>query len=1153
LTLDLHPLLDLIKEIPVYREITDKLKKLTKEDTQVLVLDAAKPYLIAALYHELKLPMLVVTAQPDNAKKLFEQISLWCNSSELNIFPEPDTLPYQRTIADFSVEQERLQVLYSLSNPERKKMPPLIISSASALIQKTTPKSGFTRSCHIIETGSEIEQLALIRRWESMGYQIENMVEVPGIISHRGGIVDIFPPTSDSPVRMEFFGNTIESLRLFDPAIQRSMKVISRISICPATEMMLPENKTEVKTIFSRLDLSNCTQEVREQLEHEITMISEGQRPPNISFYAPLFNSGNLLDYLPDNAILILDESLQVKEEAEYLEDEAEELRAQKLESGELPANFPYPYFNWKETEDKLKNRTSISLASWVRSEDPNLFRLDFTIAPNYASQLPALISKSGEFLNQNKRLIFISNQASRLSELFEEEGLFAEPTDKVSQVPSSGSLTLLQGSLAEGWLMGNTYLLTDKEIFNFIKEGRLLKKRPVRRHKLLVDIKPGDYVVHIEHGIGQFSSIINMNTDSTQKEYLVLTYAAGDKLYVPTDQIDRISRYVGAGEDAPNLSRLGTQEWNRTKQKVKEAVEEIAQDLLQLYATREVVTGHSYSPDTVWQKELEASFPYIETSDQMKVQEEVKEDMAKSKPMDRLVIGDVGYGKTEIAIRAAFKAVMDNKQVAMLVPTTVLAEQHLITFKQRMGTFPVKIEVLSRFRTSKEQKRVLEGLANGSIDICIGTHRLLQKDVVFKDLGLLIIDEEQRFGVSHKEHLKKLREQVDVLTLSATPIPRTLHMSLVGVRDMSVIETPPENRLPIKTYIAEYNNHLIREAILRELERNGQVFFVHNRVQGIAAIAGKLKELMPEARIDIAHGQMPEEKLERVMVKFQKGESNVLVCTTIIESGLDMPNVNTLIVNRADRFGLTQLYQLRGRIGRGSNLAYAYFLYDKDKHLTGTAEKRLRTIFEASELGAGFSLAMKDLEIRGAGTLLGTRQSGNISAVGFNLYTQLLSQSVEEQKALKAGIKKEIKPIQHPESSIDLPLKAYIPEEYIPDVDMRLSIYQRLTGLTTVEQVDDIARELNDRFGFLPVEVQNLLYVVKLKAIATKAGIETISTNGDIITIRLLSGLQTNRQKLVHFYRYNVKIGITQVIINLKRLGKDWQKILQEIVQATG
>jgi transcription-repair coupling factor (superfamily II helicase) len=483
-------------------------------------------------------------------------------------------------------------------------------------------------------------------------------------------------------------------------------------------------------------------------------------------------------------------------------------------------------------------------------------------------------------------------------------------------------------------------------------------------------------------------------------------------------------------------------------------------------------------------------------------------------------------------------------------VPTTVLAEQHFLTFKQRMGAFPVTIEVLSRFRSPKDQKKVIAGLLDGHVDICIGTHRILQKDVVFKDLGLLVVDEEQRFGVSHKEYLKKLREQVDVLTLSATPIPRTLHMSLVGVRDMSLIETPPENRLPIRTYVAEYNEHLVREAILRELERNGQVFFVHNRVQGISLIAEKLKILVPEAQIDIAHGQMPEEQLEKVMYKFQQGESNILVCTTIIESGLDLPNVNTLIVNKADRFGLTQLYQLRGRIGRGSNLAYAYFLYDRDKQLNLTAEKRLRTIFEATELGAGFGIAMKDLEIRGAGSLLGLRQSGSISAVGFNLYTDLLAQAVEEQKAKQSGAKKLLQPVKRPDPSLDLPLKAYIPDNYVTDTDMRLSLYQKLTGFTVTEQVDDLAKELLDRFGPLPVEVQNLLYILKLKAIALKTGVDSIATNEGLVTIRLLPGLLINRPRLGTMYRYGPKIGLAQISINIKRLGKDWQKILEDLLK---
>jgi transcription-repair coupling factor (superfamily II helicase) len=613
------------------------------------------------------------------------------------------------------------------------------------------------------------------------------------------------------------------------------------------------------------------------------------------------------------------------------------------------------------------------------------------------------------------------------------------------------------------------------------------------------------------------------------------------------------VSRYIGAGEKSPALSRLGTQEWNRTRQRVKESVAEIAHDLLQLYAAREVLPGFAFSPDTVWQKELEASFPYIETPDQVKVQEEVKADMERARPMDRLVVGDVGYGKTEIAIRAAFKAVMDNKQVAVLVPTTILAEQHFVTFKQRMAAFPVRIDILSRFRKPAEQKKVLEGIANGSIDICIGTHRLLQKDVVFKDLGLLIIDEEQRFGVAHKEYLKKMQQKVDVLTLSATPIPRTLHMSLIGVRDMSVIETPPENRLPVKTYVAEYSDQIVKDAILREIERGGQVFFVHNRVQGSAAIATRLQNLLPEVKIDVAHGQLPEDKLEQVMLRFQNGETNVLVCTTIIESGLDMPNVNTLIVNQADRFGLTQLYQLRGRIGRGSNSAYAYFLYNKNKKLTDAARKRLQTIFEATELGAGFGIALKDLEIRCAVVLLGTQQSGNISAVGFNLYTQLLAEAIEEQKSRLSGEEKTSRKVILSPPSIDLPLKAYIPDSYVPDLEMRLHLYQKLSQVSSLEGIKELKSELEDRFGLIPPEVDNLLYVLKLKALGLKARIESISTSDSVITLRLHQGEQFSRGIINAISALGIKAGIAQVIINLNSSRENWQKLLERVLYLAG
>jgi len=1124
--INLTQLLNLIEEMPAYRQLIDELKD-NNGGTELSVLDAAKPYLIAALYHHRRLPMLVVTTQPENSKKLHEQLSTWCASTQVKLYPEPDALPYQRIASDTSTELERLQVLSALAKIEPNTDAPLVVTSAPAFMQKTTPYHDFISTCHTVKSGMDAEPLKLLSQWEAMGYRIENLVEVPGTVSRRGGIIDIYPPTSDLPARLEFFGNTIDSIRLFDPANQRSQTAVSSIVIGPATELLTPRltSPKELEQILGSIDLNGCNPGASQQFRQEMAMLLNKQRPSNLQFYAPLFNQDSILSYLPGDAMLILDEPHSLRQR---------------------------PHFTWQELESRMKTRQRLELTTWGITAEEQPRHLNFAPAPNYAGQLPLFIKKTRPLLNRKHRLILVSNQASRLSELLEDEDIIAPPLTDIKQIPPPGSLTLVQGSLAEGWVMNNnTHLFTDSEIFGFIKQRRLIKKRPVPHHKLLVDMTPGDYVVHIEHGIARFAGVTTMSTDYTEKEYLVLHYAASDKLYVPTDQIDRVSRYIGASDKPPVLSRLGTQEWTRTKQRTRESVENIAQELLALYASREVVPGYTYSPDTVWQQELEASFPYVETPDQMDVQKQVKADMEKTKPMDRLVCGDVGYGKTEVAIRAAFKALMDSKQVAVLVPTTVLAEQHFFTFSQRMSAFPVRIEVLSRFRTPREQQTILDGLASGSVDICIGTHRLLQKDVVFKDLGLLIIDEEQRFGVAHKEHLKQMRREVDVLTLSATPIPRTLHMSLVGVRDMSTMETPPEERLPIKTYVAEYNERLIREAILRELERNGQVFFVHNRVQSIAFVASKLQLLVPEATIAVAHGQMPEAELEAVMTDFTRGKSDVLVCTTIIESGLDMPNVNTLIVNQADKFGLTQLYQLRGRIGRGANLAHAYFLYEKGKYLTPTAEKRLRTIFEATELGAGFNIAMKDLEIRGAGTLLGVKQSGYISAVGFSLYCRLLAEAVEEQKARQAGILRgKAKPSRLPPPTIDLPLSAYIPGEYVADLDTRLSLYQNLAKLDKIEPIEALAGEFSDRFGTLPREVKNLLYAVKIKVLAAGAGIESISSEDGQIVLRLFPGMQFNRQKLEPLLKEGVKLGITQLRLNPKRLGKEWQPTLEQLLR---
>jgi transcription-repair coupling factor (superfamily II helicase) len=1149
-TLNISKLLSLIGERPAYGSLVTELRQ-SKSVIKADVLDAARPYLIAALYQTLKRPIIVVTAHAEESRKLYEQISVWIRSEEIKLMPEADALPYERIISDSPNELERLRALSSLANAQKEKKLPMIIIPATALIQKTASFTEFATSFHIVKERENHDPLVLMKRWQSLGYEVQSTVEIPGTMSRRGGIIDIFPPTCEMPARLEFFGNTIESIRLYDPVNQRSVKKITSISIGPATGLLMrfAENSPKPEEILGKLDFVNCNEETRQTFLKELSELYRGQKTVSQEFYASLFNQDSLLSYLPDNTLLILDEPLSVQRTIENFDNKANEIYKSQREQGQLPGNFPRPYFNWEELMPELEKIQRLILSSLGMAGNESNLRLDFKPLTNYGGQLPNFVAKIKQMLAEKQRTILVTHQANRLSELLEEQDIMAPVMIEIRQMPLPGSLTLLQGLLGSGWSLGDTHLFTDAEIFGFTKQQRLQKKRLVARHKIFADIQPDDYVVHIEHGIGKFFGFTVMRNNDMDREFLVLQYAGGDKLYVPTDQIDRVGRYIGGGEQPPTLSRLGTQEWTHTKEKVKEAVEEVAEDLLDLYVSREVVPGFAYSRDTIWQRELEASFPYIETPDQIIAQKEIKEDMEKSKPMDRLICGDVGYGKTEVAIRAAFKAVMDGKQVAVLVPTTVLAQQHYATFTERMKAFPIKIEVLSRFRTPKEQDKVIAALKDGKVDICIGTHRLIQKDVQFKNLGLLIIDEEQRFGVVHKEYLKKVRQEVDVLTLSATPIPRTLHMSLVGVRDMSTMETPPEDRLPVRTYVAEYDEQLIREAILRELERNGQVFLVHNRVQSIEIIAEKLRHLIPEAIVAVAHGQMPEGELEKVTTEFMQGKADVLVCSTIIESGLDMPNVNTLIINQADRFGLTQLYQLRGRVGRGATLAYAYFLFDKDKRLTAVAEKRLRTIYEATELGAGFSIAMKDLEIRGAGTLLGMRQSGQISAVGFNLYSQMLAAAVEKLKLQKNDIKQTPTTTKLPDPTIDLPLSALITEDYVPDVVTRLELYQRMADIIELEQIPNLMQELNDRFGVPPKEVENLFYILKIKAMAKDTGIESISTLDSEIILQLFAGMQFNKQKLTHFLRDGIKIGNSQLRMNLRQPGKGWQKVLEEIL----
>ena len=1144
-------LLALIEGMPAFRTLEEKL---AHQDEQAFVIEAARPYVLAALNRRLARPILIVTARGDGARRLAEQLVAWVGAP-VHIMPEPETLPYQRVSMEATGEHELSEALTYLMMPGAS--PPLMVASAAALSRLLPEAAAFKAARRRVQKGNSLDPLGLMAELIAWGYDVQALTELPGQTSRRGGIVDIFPPTAEFPVRLEFFGNTIDNLRLFEPASQRSLKSVDEIIFGPAltSAPVFMAKQGLLERAFASFDLSGLSDETRNRYEEARACFASGQMPDEAAFYATLFNRDCALAYLPDNALVVVDDPEGVRRELDFMHDEAEKVLAERLAAQELPPGFPRPYHTSNELEAWLSAKRRLIMPAWEGVGEDGL-RLDFEVMPSFAGQLTRWTERVDALLRDNKRVTVVSHQASRLAELLEREGLAVAARDDIENPPALDSLTLVPGILAGGWSMGDTHLFTDHEIFGFLKKQRQIRRRPVARRKLYVDLRPGDYVVHVEHGIGRFNGIITREIEGLTREYMLLAYAEGACLYVPTDQVDRVARYVGASDTPPTLSRLGSLEWVRSKERARAAAEDIARELLNLYAARELAPGYVFSPDSVWQVEMEAAFPYVETPDQLAAIAQIKEDMTRSRPMDRLVTGDVGYGKTEVALRAAFKAVMDGKQVAVLVPTTVLAQQHLATFCERLAAFPVKIDMLSRFRNHKEQQEIIERLAVGTVDIIIGTHRLLQKDVVFKDLGLVIIDEEQRFGVSHKEHFKKLRREVGVLTLSATPIPRTLHMSLVGVRDMSVMETPPEERLPIKTYVAEYNERLVREAVIRELERGGQVFFVHNRVRSIEIMAEKLRTLVPEAHIAVGHGQMDEDALEVVMTDFTQGMVDVLLCTTIIESGLDVPNANTLIINQADRMGLTQLYQLRGRVGRGANLAYAYFLYDKDKRLTEDAGKRLRTIFEATELGAGFGIAMKDLEIRGAGNILGVRQSGHINAVGFSYYTQLLAEAVEDIKAERIAVQAGLpapRRVHLPPPTVDLPLPVFIPESYVVDDETRLSLYQGLAVTRDLEKVAVWAKDFQDRFGQVPPEAANLLFALRVKILATRAGLASVATEGDDIVLRRPRDTAFDIPKLARLARPGLKLAPFQVRLNTRVISGGWQMVLEEILGELG
>lgn len=996
---------------------------------------------------------LVVFSNEEKAKKAYEEYLLF--GEETYLYPARDLLFYYADIKGKTLTNRRMEVLRAIAE-KKKEEPVTVITTMDAFLDGIiSPDEIQKNRIHI--TGEDTVDLTKLEQdLTALGYERESQIEAPGQFAVRGGIIDVFPLAEEMPVRIELWGDEIDSIRMFDAKSQRSIENISEITIYPASE--------------------NC-----------------------------FGNNGlvSFLKYFPENeTLLFYDEPHRLQETAETVEAEYTESLKNRADAGmKEEGEEELRVFQTKDIISEMNRYSGIGLTTLESKCGLFKVRSVYTVQAKgvnpYNNSFELLTRDLKRLKRNGYRVVLLSGsrtRAKRLAEDLRDYDLSSFYSEDMQREVKPGEIMVAYGYASEGYEypMLKFVVISESDIFGRKKKKKKRKKYEGQRIQDFAELKPGDYVVHENHGIGVYKGIEKIEVEKIVKDYMKIVYAEGGVLYIPVAQMDLIQKYAGADAKKPRLNKLGTIQWGKTKSQVKKAVQIVAKDLVELYAVRQQSEGFVYGPDTVWQKEFEEMFPFEETDDQLQAIEDTKHDMESKKIMDRLICGDVGYGKTEIAIRAAFKAVQEGKQVVCLVPTTILAQQHYNTFVQRLKEFPVRIDLLCRFRSAAEQKKTIEDTKKGFVDILVGTHRVLSKDVVFKDLGLLIIDEEQRFGVTHKEKIKKLKENIDVLTLTATPIPRTLHMSLIGIRDMSVLEEAPNERMPIQTYVMEYNDEMVREAITRELARDGQVYYVYNRVNDIADVAGRIQSLVPDANVAFAHGQMKERELEDIMYDFINGDIDVLVSTTIIETGLDIPNANTMIIQDADRFGLSQLYQLRGRVGRSNRMAYAFLLYQRDKLLKEVAEKRLSAIREFTDLGSGIKIAMRDLEIRGAGNLLGEAQSGHMEAVGYDLYCKMLNEAVRQ---LKGGPEAETFT-----TLIDLNVDAYIPEYYIKNEYQKLDIYKRIAAIESEEELEDMTEELIDRFGDIPKKVQQLLVIASLKSLAHSVYVTAIEQKGEEI-----------------------------------------------------
>ncbi|MBU5592103.1 transcription-repair coupling factor [Clostridium sp. MSJ-4] len=1096
-------LLEPLKQSKEFASIKENIKENRYPISIYGISESAKSYIIDAIYEEEERPFFIISHSDLEAKNLYEDLSLYI--PEIYYFPTKEVVFYNVDAISGDLRWERLKVIKEMIRPGKK----VIVTSVEAFSPCYTPIDLYKKYNLKYNVGDVINIEDLTEKLIQCGYERMDLVDGKGQFSVRGGILDIYPPISSSPYRIELFGDEVDSIRTFNVESQRSIQKVKEVEIFPAKEMILSTESIQrgygliKKDLDSFVDSRNSkknkdmVQKINKVVNANLESLKESWNFETIDSYLPYFfeNPSNFFDYI-DDGIIILDDVQRSMGKLESIYYEFEENYKAFLERGDILPRQGELLVLKESIVENLTERALITLESIAKTnkyiQPRAIYGFSEITLTNYGGQLDFLIEDIKDKKSKGYKTIILSGtrpRGERLVDTLRDKGIESVYKDIVSEI-QYGEVVVTFGNQLKGFEYPELKIcvISDRGVFGESKrktKKRVSSKKGVAKIKSFAELKPGDYVVHVNHGIGVYKGIKQLELEGHKRDYLDISYDKGDKLYVPVEQLDMVQKYIGSEGKSPKVNKLGGSEWAKAKSKVKKSINEIAEDLVKLYATRSTLKGYKYSLDTVWQKQFEEEFPYDETPDQITSLEEIKGDMESDKPMDRLLCGDVGYGKTEVAMRAAFKAVMDGKQVAFLVPTTILAEQHYKNMLKRFSDFPIKIDMLSRFRSAAQQKVTLKAVKEGNVDVLIGTHRLISKDVNFKDLGLLIVDEEQRFGVTHKEKIKNLKKNIDVLTLSATPIPRTLHMSLTGVRDISVIETPPEERYPIQTYVVEYNDQLIRDAILRELNRKGQIYFVYNRVEDIKNMAGYLQNLVPEVRIGIAHGQMTERELEKVMLGFISGEIDMIVCTTIIETGMDIQNVNTMIVYDADRMGLSQLYQLRGRVGRTNRIAYSYFTYKKDKILTEVAEKRLKALKEFTELGSGFKIAMRDLEIRGAGNMMGSAQHGHMAAVGYDLYCRMLEDTI---KLIKGDIEKE--PV---ETTIDLNIDAYIPNQYIEDEVQKIEIYKKIASIENQEDMYDIMDELEDRFSDISQPVNNLINISYIRSLGKILNIEEI------------------------------------------------------------